>query len=94
MLGKTKLLSDDMLVAAVTALADEAPTLKDPKKGLVPDVDQARSVSVKIARAVIRQAQKENLTTVENLPEEDAELEEWIKAQMWDLVYRKYKRIE
>lgn len=91
-LSKAKLLSDKMLVAAVTALGDQAPALQDPKKGLVPDVDAARPVSVKIAKRVIRAAQEEGHTQAEGIPDDDQELEEWIKAQMWDPVYRSFSK--
>lgn len=91
-LGRAKLLTDKMLVAAVKALAAEAPAIKDPNKGLVPDVDQARPISVKIAKAVIRAAQEEDLTQVDDIPKNDEELEEWIQAQMWNPEYREYKR--
>ncbi|KAK5070997.1 NAD-dependent malic enzyme, mitochondrial [Lithohypha guttulata] len=90
-LGKTKLLSDGMLVAAVSALADETPAVKqnDPTKELCPGVEQARDVSVKIAMGVLKQAAKENLLGVQNVPlDNDKELEEWVRAQMWDASYR------
>lgn len=91
-LSRAKLLTDKMLVAAVTALGDQAPALKDPKKGLVPDVDVARPVSVKIAKGVIRAAQEEGQAQADDIPEDDQELEEWIKAQMWIPEYRSYKK--
>lgn len=90
-LGKTKLLSDEMLVAAVTALADETPAVKenDPTKELCPGVEQARDVSVKIAVAVLKQAAKEHLLGVNNVPiDNDKELEQWVGAQMWSPEYR------
>lgn len=90
-LGKVKLLTDDMLVAAVSALADETPAVKenDPTKELCPGVEMAREVSVKIAMGVLRQAKKEDLLAVDDVPlDDDQELEEWIKAQMWQAQYR------
>lgn len=90
-LGKTKLLSDEMLVAAVSALADETPAVKqnDPTKALCPGVEQARDVSVKIAMAVLKQAGKENLLSVDNVPvDDDKGLEQWVRAQMWEPAYR------
>ncbi|KIW72687.1 hypothetical protein PV04_00864 [Phialophora macrospora] len=89
-LCQTKLMTDKMLVAAVTALAREAPAMKDPGKALVPDVEDARSVSVKIAMAVIRCAEEEGLAQVRDIPQSDDELQEWVEAQMWDPVYRPY----
>ena len=90
-LGRTKLLSDEMLVAAVKALADETPAVQqtDPTKELCPGVEKAREVSVKIAKSVIKQAAEEDLLGVSNVPlDNDEELEEWIRAQMWQASYR------
>ncbi|KAL2414865.1 NAD-dependent malic enzyme, mitochondrial [Exophiala dermatitidis] len=92
-LSRTKLLTDKMLVAAVTALSEEAPALQDPTKALVPDVEDARRVSVKIAMAVIRCAVEEGQAQAADIPvESDEDLEEWVKVQMWDPVYRPYER--
>jgi malate dehydrogenase (oxaloacetate-decarboxylating) len=92
-LSRTKLMTDKMLVAATQALAKEAPVFKDPNKGLCPDVEEARPVSVKIAAAVIRTAVEEGLAQTSDIPvENDKELEDWIKAQMWDAEYREYQR--
>lgn len=77
-----------MLVAAVKALAAQSPALKDPDKGLLPDVINVREISVHIARAVIKASVEEGLAQVEDIPEDDKELEEWIREQMWDAKYR------
>ena len=87
-LSRAKLLSDKMLVAAVKALAAQAPALRDPDRGLLPDVVDVREISVHIARAVIKQAVDEGLATEKDIPTEDAELEEWVRAQMWEPKYR------
>ncbi|OAP59726.1 malate dehydrogenase (oxaloacetate-decarboxylating) [Fonsecaea erecta] len=92
-LCRTKLVTDKMLVAAVTALAKEAPAMQDPEKALVPGVEQARPVSVKIAMAVIRCALEDGLAQATDIPvDSDEELQEWVEAQMWDPVYRPYVR--
>jgi malate dehydrogenase (oxaloacetate-decarboxylating) len=93
-LSRSKLLSDKMLVAAVKALAAQSPALKDPDKGLLPDVVNVREISVHIARAVIKQAVEEGLATEKGIPSDDGELEEWIREQMWDPVYRQLKAVE
>ena len=77
-----------MLVAAVKALAAQSPALKDPDKGLLPDVSEAREVSVHIAKAVIEQAVQEGLATAEGIPTEAGELDLWVRAQMWVPRYR------
>jgi malate dehydrogenase (oxaloacetate-decarboxylating) len=92
-LSRTKLMTDKMLVAAVTALAKEAPVFKHPEKGLCPDVEDARPISVKIAMAVIRSAVEEGMAQTPDIPvDNDDDLEEWVKAQMWDPIYRPYHR--
>ena len=93
MLSRSKKLSDKMLVGAIKALAAEAPALKDPDGALLPDVVDVRDISVKIARAVIRAAQEEGLEQVQDVPEKDEELDEWIRAQMWNPVYRDFEKV-
>ncbi|RDW76067.1 putative NAD-dependent malic enzyme [Coleophoma crateriformis] len=92
-LSRTKLLTDKMLVAAVKALAAQSPALKDPDKGLLPDVVNVRDISVHIARAVIKQAVAEGLAQEKDIPDDEDELEEWIREQMWDPVYRPLKHV-
>lgn len=93
-LSRARLLSDKMLVAAVKALAARSPALKDPNKPLLPDVEDVREISVDIAKAVIKCAVHEGLAQEEGIPEDDKELEEWIRVQMWDPVYRPLKRVQ
>lgn len=87
-LSRAKLLTDKMLVAAVEAVAAMSPALKDNTAPLLPGVDVVREVSVKIATKVIRAAQKEELAQEEGIPEDDKELQGWVREQMWDPVYR------
>ncbi|KAK5019495.1 NAD-dependent malic enzyme, mitochondrial [Cryomyces antarcticus] len=93
-LSRTRLLPPSMLVAATKALAAQAPALKDPNAGLLPDVTDVREISVQIAKAVIQQAVKEGLNQEKDIPEDDADLEEWIREQMWDAQYRPLKKVE
>jgi malate dehydrogenase (oxaloacetate-decarboxylating) len=93
-LSRSRLLSDKMLVSAVKALAGEAPALKDPDKGLLPDVVDVKEISVKIASAVIRTSVEEGLAQEKGIPEEDGELEEWVRAQMWKPEYRELVKAE
>ena len=87
-LSRSKLLSDKMLVAAVKALAAQSPALKDPNKRLLPDVTAVRDISVKIAVAVIKAAVEEGHARQEHIPEDDKELEDWVRIQMWEAQYR------
>lgn len=82
-----------MLVAAVNALAARSPALKDLNRPLLPDVEEARSVSVDIAKAVIQTAVEEGHAEEKNIPTDPNELEEWIKVQMWDPVYQPLKKV-
>lgn len=90
-LSRASRLSDKMLAEGVKALAAQSPALHDPNKGLVPDVDQARQVSVKIATAVIRAAESEGLTRTGNIPQNDDELEQFVRAQMWEPTYKTFE---
>jgi malate dehydrogenase (oxaloacetate-decarboxylating) len=92
-LSRTKLMSPPLLVAATKALAAQAPSLKDDNAGLLPDVTNVREISVKIAAAVIRKAQEEKLAQAEGIPEDDDDLEQWIRAQMWDAQYRTLEKV-
>lgn len=82
-----------MLVSAVKALGAESPALKDPSKGLLPDVEDVREVSIKIAMAVIKKAGEEGLAQEVQIPQEDEQLELWVKAQMWEPRYRDLVRV-
>ena len=92
-LSRAKLMTPPMLVAAVKALAAQAPALKDPDAGLLPDVTNVREISVQIAAAVIRQAVKDGLNQEKDIPTDDGELGEWIKEQMWNAEYRPFRKV-
>ena len=83
-----------MIVAAVKAIAAQSPALKDPNQGLVPDVTNVREISVQIAKAVIKQAVEEGLATEKDIPEDDSNLEEWVREQMWKPRYRPLVKVE
>ncbi|KFA48962.1 hypothetical protein S40293_02503 [Stachybotrys chartarum IBT 40293] len=87
-LSRAKLLTDRMLVAAVDGVAALSPALKDPTSPLLPDVNVVRDVSVRVARDVIQAAVKEGVATEKDIPSDAADLEEWIREQMWEPRYR------
>lgn len=93
-LSRAKLVTPAMLVEATKALAAQAPALKDPDAALLPDVEDVREISMKIAAAVIKQAVKEGVAQEEHIPESNEELEEWIRVQMWNAEYRPLKKVE
>jgi malate dehydrogenase (oxaloacetate-decarboxylating) len=86
--------TDKMLVAAVQGVADMSPALKDDTAPLVPGVENVRDVSIQIAREVILAAVEEGVATEKDIPTEKEDLDEWIREQMWDPVYRPLKRVE
>lgn len=77
-----------MVVTASEALAAKSPALRNPDKPLLPDVEEVRELSVKVAKAVIQSAVREGLAQEEGIPDQESELEEWIRAQMWEPKYR------
>lgn len=81
-------------MAAVKTLAAQSPALKDPERGLLPDVLDVREISVYLARAVIKQAVEEGLAQEPDIPTEDVALEEWIREQMWDPCYRPLRLVD
>ena len=93
-LCRAKLLTDKMLVAAVRGVADLSPALEDDTAPLLPGVENVRDVSVRVAREVIKAAVEENMVTEEGIPQDNETLEEWIREQMWEPVYRPLKRVE
>lgn len=76
--------TDSMFMAAGVALAELSPAKHDPLARLLPPVDQLRAVSVSVARAVAKQAQLDGVA--ESCDE--ATLEQRIRAQVWEPVYR------
>lgn len=87
-LCRTRLLTPALIVSAVKALASSAPILNDKGSGLLPDVENVRGISVQIAKAVIKKAVEDGLAQEKNIPSTDADLEDWIREQMWDAEYR------
>ena len=61
---------------------------------MLPDVTDVREISVQIAAAVIRQAENEGLAQETNIPQDDRELDEWIREQMWEARYRPLQKID
>lgn len=92
-LSRAKLVTNKMLVAAVNGVAQVSPVLKDGTAPLLPGVDVVRDVSVAVARKVIQAAVEEGVATQEGIPEDEADLDEWIREQMWDPVYRPLKYV-
>ena len=93
-LSRAKLVTNKMLVAAVSGVAELSPALRDDTAPLLPGVDVVRKVSVRVARKVIQAAVDEGVATEKEIPTDEEELDEWIREQMWDPVYRPLKYVE
>ncbi|KAI2620428.1 hypothetical protein GGR54DRAFT_97979 [Hypoxylon sp. NC1633] len=93
-LSRASRVTDKMLVAAVRAIADLSPALKDDTAPLLPGVEHVRAVSVRVAREVILAAKGDGVATEHNIPSDVDALDDWIREQMWDPVYRPLRRVE
>ena len=87
-LSRAKLVTDEMLVAAVEGVASMAPSQDDSTAPLLPGVDIVRKVSVRVARNVIKAAVKGKVSQQPDIPKDDGELDAWIQEQMWEAEYR------
>lgn len=87
-LSRARWVTDEMLVAAVEGVASMSPSRNDPKAALLPGVDMARSVSVRVACNVIKASVKGEVATQSGIPTNDEELESWVQEQMWQAEYR------
>jgi malate dehydrogenase (oxaloacetate-decarboxylating) len=93
-LSRSKLITPELLVAAIKALASQSPILKNPNGALLPDVTDVREISVGVAAAVVKQAVTDGLAQEKSVPADDKELDEWIREQMWEAKYRLLRKVE
>jgi len=93
-LSRADRLTETMIVAAAHGLAELSPALEDPDKALLPDIEDVRRTSVHVAMKVIQQCVKENLNRVKDIPDDEAQLKEWIEEQMWKPEYRELEKVE
>jgi malate dehydrogenase (oxaloacetate-decarboxylating) len=77
-----------MIMAAARALAQLAPTRRDPSASLLPRLADARQLSRAIGLAVGRQAMRDGHALIRD----DAHLRDEIEANVWDPVYVPYER--
>ncbi|KAK0745690.1 hypothetical protein B0T18DRAFT_437902 [Schizothecium vesticola] len=94
-LSRASRVTDKMLVAATKAVAEMGPAMEEGESTapLLPGVEAVRDVSVRVARKVIQAAMEEGVTTESDIPGDDERLDEWIREQMWDPVYRPLKYV-
>lgn len=81
--------TDSMFMAAGRALAALSPARADPNARLLPPVDQLRAVAIGVALATARQAMADGTAA----PLDDTTLAARIHAQVWEPVYRPYRRV-
>jgi malate dehydrogenase (oxaloacetate-decarboxylating) len=76
--------TDAMFMAAAGALADMSPARLDKNARLLPPVSELRSVSVAVARAVAKQAQKDGVAD----EHDEKRVEALIRANVWEPAYQ------
>lgn len=86
---KSRLVSEEMLMAASEALAEASPLANDGKGALLPPLTEITSLSKKIAFAVGKVAIEQGLA----LEMSDDMLKSAIERNFWIAEYREYKRV-
>jgi malate dehydrogenase (oxaloacetate-decarboxylating) len=74
--------TDAMFAAAARVLSEFAPVLYDPAAPLYPPLEQVREISIKVALAVAREAQRAGLAEADH-----DKLDETVSARMWKPQY-------
>ena len=87
--SKAKLISEEMLMAASNALADNSPLPTTGAGELLPPLTQITALSKEIAFAVGKMAMEQSLT----LEMSDDALRNKIEKHFWQAEYRPYKRV-
>lgn len=102
-LSRATRISRAQIAAAVDELAALSPVQKDIEAPLLPDIKNIREISARIATAVVLQAKKEGVASIEahesyasdelvKIPETFDKCLEWVKSQMWMPEYRRLVR--
>ncbi|WOX04137.1 NAD-dependent malic enzyme [Microbulbifer pacificus] len=86
--GATRV-TENMLMAASNALAENAPVVKDGSGALLPSLSQIREVGKAIAMAVAKQAQADGVAP--GICED--KLVKLIEKNFWSPAYRRYRRV-
>lgn len=85
---KAKKVTDKMFMVAAKALANCSPAKADPQANLLPPLLNIREVSLQVALAVAKEAVASGLSEAMS----DAEVEEKVRAHVWEPVYLPYKK--
>lgn len=86
--AKAARITDGMMMAASRALADASPIAQTGAGALLPPLEEIRSVSKLIARAVVVQSFKDGVA----LPIPEELINEKIEKNFWEPEYREYRR--
>ncbi|RUO39556.1 NAD-dependent malic enzyme [Pseudidiomarina aestuarii] len=86
---KARSISDAMLIAASSTLAEASPKVKGESEHLLPAITSIAELSKQIAFAVAKVAQEQGLA----LEISDETLRQRIDSQFWQPAYRNYKRV-
>lgn len=86
--AKATRVTDNMLMAAATALAEQSPIVRTGEKLLLPPLIEIRELSKAIALAVGKQAQEDQVA----LRSSEAKLQKSIERNIWEPRYRNYRR--
>jgi len=84
---KATRVTDKMFMAAAVALAACSPTIHNPTANLLPPLNDIRHVSFQIAIAVAKEAIDSGFAPFQT----DAQLEEIVRAKVWEPVYVPYQ---
>jgi malate dehydrogenase (oxaloacetate-decarboxylating) len=87
--AKARRISDGMFLAAARTIAELSPAKRDPRANLLPPLAELRQVSLQVATAVAKQAEREALAP--SLP--DADLATAVRSKMWEPLYAMYRRL-
>ncbi|KAI9263113.1 hypothetical protein BDA99DRAFT_481698 [Phascolomyces articulosus] len=90
---RTKHCTDQMIFAAANAISECSPSTqsKDRTRSLLPDINDARNVSIKVATAVIEQAIEQSENRHELLIEDT---EKTVREFMWEPKYSEYELMQ
>ncbi len=85
--SRAKQVSEGMMMASAMALAELSPTRRDASGALLPPLESLRTVSLSVALALGRQAEREGLAEVKGEAFVEA-----VRANVWEPVYLPYRR--
>lgn len=86
---KATRVTDKMFMLAAKALASCSPALKNPEANLLPPLSDIRNISFQVAVAVAKEAVRSGLSPLQT----EDQIEEIIRAKVWEPVYRPYKPV-